>query len=294
MKLSLGVPQRASLLGANHLETATTLTTISELGWPGLLAFALLVTCFPNPGAGQTSAFESAPCPLEVPATLVEGVDISCGYVTVPERHQEPQGNQIRLAVATLRSTATEPAPEPLVLERGGPGESTLGNFIPALASALGERLRSRWDLVLVEQRGTFYSQPSLACPEWNREMTARLVLPLNAREERARDLESLRACHERLVGQGIDPSAFNSFENAADIPFVLTALGYDRFNLFGTSAGTLLAQHILRDYPDRLRSVILDSPLPLDARPYAEFVLGATQSLSRRFEACALDSGCR
>ena len=225
---------------------------------------------------------------------LVEGEDLVCAYVSVPERHERPGGDRIRLAVATFRSTATEPAAEPLVLERGGPGESTLGTFIPALASPIGERLRARRDLVLVEQRGTFYSQPSLSCPEWNAEMEARLPLRLTSTEERTRDLESIHSCYRRLLAEGIDLSAYNSLENAADIPFVLTSLGYDTFHLFGTSAGTLLAQHILRDYPGRLRSVILDSPLPLDARPYAEFVIGATQSLERRFEACEASAGCR
>jgi len=29
----------------------------------------------------------------------------------------------------------------------------------------------------------------------------------------------------------------------------IMTILGYDKFNIFGSSAGTMVAQHVMRDY---------------------------------------------
>ena len=73
-------------------------------------------------------------------------------------------------------------------------------------------------------------------------------------------DLEAAGRCRQRLVDEGIDLSAYNSLQNAADIQSLRLALGYEQINLYGVSYGTLLALHTLRFYPQGLRSVILDA----------------------------------
>ncbi len=246
-------------------------------------------------GAGtQPPSLEVAACPFDIPSGLSEGESLICGYVTVPLRHDTPDGPTTRLAVARFPSSASHPEPDPLVLVRGGPGESTLTVFAPVVASSIGERFLEQRDIVLIELRGTYYSEPSLDCPEWDAFIDDRLSRDIRSGEELRLDIESIRRCHERLQSQGIDLSAFNTVESAADIPSVMSALGYREFNLFATSASTLIAQHLMRDQPDNLRSVILDSPLPLDERPYADFVIGANESLTGRFAACDNDARCR
>jgi len=59
--------------------------------------------------------FEDAPCPMELPEGVVEGLDIACGYVTVPEVHALPQGNTIQLGVAVIPSTSERAAPDPFM-----------------------------------------------------------------------------------------------------------------------------------------------------------------------------------
>jgi len=78
-----------------------------------------------------------------------------------------------------------------------------------------------------------------------------------------ARQLAGAAACRDRLVAEGVNLEAFNNVETAADVAMVMTALGYETFNVYGTSAGTILAQHLLRDFPSRLRSVVIDSNVP-------------------------------
>ncbi len=245
-------------------------------------------------GAPPSDAFKKASCPFEVPGGVSEGSELVCGYVRVPERHDNPSGSTIDLAVAVFRSSSPTPAADPLVLVRGGPGESTLTEFAPVMASSVGRRILKRRDAILIELRGTYYSRPSLACPEWDSYVDRRLGEDVRVEQDIAGELHAITRCYERLRRKGIDLAAFNLVESAADLPVVIAALGYDRYDLFATSAATLLAQHLLRDHPERLRSVILDSPLPLAERPYADFVLGADASLSARVSACANEPRCR
>ncbi|HUT20605.1 MAG TPA: hypothetical protein VM366_15725, partial [Anaerolineae bacterium] len=113
-----------------------------------------------------TATFEDAPCPMKLPEGVVEGRDIACGYVTVPEVHALPQGKAIRLAVAVIPGTSDRAAPDPLVMLSGGPGESALTAFTGLLSLPGMERLWAERDVVLVEQRGTMYSTPFLQCPD--------------------------------------------------------------------------------------------------------------------------------
>ena len=70
---------------------------------------------------------------------------------------------------------------------------------------------------------------------------------------------------------QGIDLSAYNSVQNAADVDLIRQALGYDEYNYYGVSYGTFLGFHLLRDQPEHLRSAILDGVVPTESELHPE-----------------------
>jgi hypothetical protein len=75
------------------------------------------------------AAWTSVACQtFEVPAAIAAQSD--CGYVTVPELHAQPQGRTIHLGVIRIRSSGHAPAADPLVVEQGGPGDSTIGDIV--------------------------------------------------------------------------------------------------------------------------------------------------------------------
>lgn len=234
--------------------------------------------------------FEPSPCPFDLPANAVEGRDVICGYVPVPERHAAPDGETIRLAVAVIRSTSESPAPDPLVMEAGGPGMPSLVS-VPALLKVAS--LRAARDIVIVEQRGVLYSEPSLMCEESSSLIREVYGQPLDDEELTTLAQDALRTCYERLVRAGVDPSAYNSLENAADFPVVMDALGYDQFNYYGTSYATALGQHIMRDYPERLRSVVLDSVVLLSVDYLTVYPATTERAFRAFFQACASDPVC-
>jgi hypothetical protein len=128
-----------------------------------------LVAVFPRPvqaRAAGVGAFVEASCPMALPAGFTEGQDAVCGYVTVPEDHAVPEGRTIQIAIAIFYGKDTEAAWPPLLMLRGGPGESALSVWTPSFASPFGKLLLSKRDVILLEQRGTFYARPSLHCPE--------------------------------------------------------------------------------------------------------------------------------
>lgn len=252
---------------------------------PGLRASAHPLTLQPG------SAFQPAPCMVTLPGSAVEGTDVVCGYLTVPAEHANPDGPAIQLAVAIIKSQDPNPKPDPLFLAQGGPGGSTLKTYLEPLLG--GSLLRADRDIVLFDQRGTLYSRPALYCTEID-QLTAETLEKVLTRDEAERlSLEALTACRARLASDGIDLSAFDSLENAADIEALRQALGYEQINLYGVSYGTLLALHYMRNFPESLRSVILDGVVP----PQTNFVLGSArtmdQSLRRLFQSCQQDPAC-
>jgi len=237
-------------------------------------------------------AWESVECStFELPEEVAAMSD--CGYVTVPERHGQPDGNTIELAVVRTRSTGDSPAPDPLFVAQGGPGNSTIGAFpqqalpaIPVYTTLLESR-----DLVFVEERGTQYSRPFVACPEQTDHNIA------VAKGERSpEDTAWMVACRDRSLSEGINLDAFNTVENAADMYAVAEALSYDQFNYYGVSYGTLLGQYVMaqaEEHDAQLRSVILDGVVTPDIDFNLAFSQTMSQAARNLFAACAADPQC-
>ena len=270
---------------------------VSKKSW--LLASIVIVLAFvltqctkdPNEDLG---VFIEAPCPVPIPEGLVEGRDFSFGYATVPVRHDQPAGKTMKLAVAVFPCRGENPAPDPLVLNTAGPGKSNMDNFFPALASDLGAVLLSTRDVVLIELRGLRYSEHNLICEEVVNAQIEMMTKNLSYQESMDILMEALRASKERFLGEGADLSSFNNLETVSDIDLIMTELGYEQFNLLGSSAGTVVAQHMIRDYPERLRCVILDAGLPINSTILRDMLPNGIERLKLTFKECEEDEACR
>ncbi|MCI0714464.1 MAG: alpha/beta hydrolase [Chloroflexi bacterium] len=237
---------------------------------------------------GSTPTFEETDCFEDLPDFY------RCGFVTVPELHAEPDGATIRLAVAIIPSFSDTPAADPFVMAQGGPGGSTIEVFSQFETAGELDFILFDRDIVLIEQRGTRFSEPYLFCHE-NRDFELG-TLPDGLDNDMALQgqLDAALECHERLLAEGVNLDAFNSVENAADVPMVMDALGYSgQFNYYGVSYGAMLAQHLMRDHGDRLRSVIIDAVVPLDVNFIVEADINASMAMRQLFEVCAASADC-
>lgn len=211
----------------------------------GALIVTLCVLSPPASGAAQDAgSLPLSPCRLEHPYGL-GSVAARCGQLAVPENPDDPSGRSIALAVAVVPAVSARARPDPLFLLAGGPGQGARDGYVPILGALAGVR-RDR-DLVLVDQRGTGQSNPM------NCDFPEEALVP-EVEPETFRRMAS--DCLAKLPG---DPRYYTTSVAVRDLDAVRAALGYDRINLYGGSYGTRVAQHYLRRYPQRTRTVILD-----------------------------------
>lgn len=203
-------------------------------------------------------------------------VEAQCGYLAVPQDHNRPSGARLLLAVTIIKARNRNPAPDPVVFLAGGPGSSATLDIEPWLE----QDFLKRRDLILVDQRGTGASKPVLNCPE------------LEISDERT-EVEAAHACHDRLLKENIDLSLFNTTQSAADLEALRQVLGYKKWNLLGVSYGSRLALAMLQNYPDTIRSLILDSAYPPQVKAYEERAVNGALAIQAFLQSCSDDPLC-
>ena len=198
--------------------------------------------------------------------------EISCGYLIVPEdRNDLNNSYDVELFVVRIESI-NGTASVPFVYLDGGPGGAASASF----ESWLDSSIHQDYDIILIDQRGTGLSYPSLDCYEFDW------------------DDDWVENCHERLVDEDdIDLSAYNSVNSAHDIHDLLVALNIDEANIYGASYGTRLALTMMRDFPERIRAVILDAVYPPQVDSLVEQAVYGNQAFERLFEDCAANRAC-
>ena len=251
-----------------------------------LVVIAILLLALPVAAQDQTvPRFESAECPFAAPD------QVECGFVVVPEFHSEPDGDTLRLSVVIRRGT--NPDAEPMIVLSGGPGEKTTENAGFFITGNFAEVAGAERDLIVFDQRGVGLSEPALECPEYTESMLALLEAEPDPEAMARQSFDALIACHDRLVSEGYDLSAFNTVENAADVADIAEALGYEQVNLVGVSYGSALAQAVMRDYPEIVRTATIDSVLPPNRSFFIDTATTVTESLTRLIAACTADEAC-
>lgn len=271
-----------------------------------LLALALLPIATASCGqddADPAAEATSIPCPdgILTDFSEVEGETIECGTVTVPIDYDEPDGPTMDLVYAILRSRSAAPAPDPVISLHGGPGMSELAVLTEGYTARF-ETLRQRRDLVFFDQRGGGYSFGPIDCKAlFDEEFEAALAeaeealgpdAPLYA--PRMTASQAINGdCAEALMAEGVDLSQFNTVNNARDVARLADALGLDSYNLLGTSYGTRLGLEVLRQQPEGLRSLLIDSVVPHDI-PFNDRMPEANIEAFQSIQAmCLLDEAC-
>jgi pimeloyl-ACP methyl ester carboxylesterase len=257
-----------------------------------LLSSVLLMStgCGDSSDSPVVPRFESTACrhTLEIDSTT------RCGYLIVPEdRSASGNTDTLKLYVTLFESVSGDLGNPPMIYLTGGPGAAT------ASANAIFESTDSsntfRWsfggdrDLIVLDQRGTNYSSPALYCSEELGPLRSQ-VYGISYADAAALRIAAFGACYDRLLAQGIDPSAYDSLENAADVNDLMKVLGYTQYNLYSASYGTRLAMQVMKHYPERLHSVVLDSILPPEINPYEAETTGILYAFKTFFKAAAAD----
>jgi len=226
-----------------------------------------------TPASPRTLAL--SPCRLGTPGKG-EPVEARCGRLAVWEDWHSRRGKQLSLRVAVIPATGRTPAPDPLFLLAGGPGQAATEAF-PATLAAFARVNRTR-DLVLVDQRGTGGSG-ALRCPSAQQSLTLAEVQAAVGR------------CARTLR---VDPRFYLTPAAVADLDAVRAALGYQRINLYGASYGSRVALDYLRTHGAYARTAILDGVVPTDWNLGETAATDAQRALDHLFGRCRADAECR
>lgn len=243
-----------------------------------VLVFSLIVAAGRGHTQGDLPRFEDADCPFFIQEMASDYLSpIACGYLLVPEDRSAPVSSRaLELFVARLPARAPQ-GNAPILYLEGGPG----GAASQAIQVLAGSSLNQNYEVIVIDQRGTGLSRPSLNCHEADDETLASQAAWLGA-------------CYRRLLAEGAALHAYNSAENARDLQDLLTALDLSEVNVYGISYGTRLALTLARDHPQRLRSMILDGVYPPQVNALETQPSYANRAFERLFSDCASDPNCR
>jgi pimeloyl-ACP methyl ester carboxylesterase len=261
-----------------------------------LFVLLMMLMCVQDASAPNVQAHANASetvgtiTPFDCPMTPA-GYDVECGWLTVPEDHTQPRGATIRIAFARYFASDDATQPDPVVLLNGGPGYGAIDAINPANAVTMTPDR----DFIVVDQRGIGLSQPTLVCPEVPEDVRQRLkvgTFRFGALEFMPD--EGVRACHERLMADGVNLQAYNTTNNAHDLDLLREALGYEQWNISGVSYGTLLGLVLMREHGEHIRSAVLDAVIPPSINPSINQPWLTYSMLERFLTACAENELCQ
>ncbi len=240
---------------------------------------------------------ETIVCPFKGTVRYKPG-EISCGLLSVPENREKSRSRTIKLHFVKI--AAKQPKDwdteekgdwskreDPIIYLTGGPGAQVTG-YVKRLKDhgVLGSR-----DLYILEQRGIGFSgdfcpkyglfDPSVGnTPDWDAYGRAQVA--------------QMEACFAAAKAERIDLSGYNTIENARDVEALRRALGFEQWNVWGISYGSILGQAYINQDPAGIRAVVLDAIVPIT--PGAHFQRIGThyqRDLDLLDAACAAQPSC-
>lgn len=247
--------------------------------------------------ARDTYAITPMVCPFKG-AIEYDDEHTSCFRLAAPENRETETSRTIQLNVVKLEAREPEDwdteedgewerRDDPIIYLTGGPG---------AVASGYVNRfkdhgVRDHRDLYILEQRGIGFSDDF--CPEFSNADPAAQNVSTYVASARA-SLQILETCFARARDAGVDLAGYNTIENARDVKALRRALGFDQWNMWGISYGSVLGQAYLHEDPEGIRAAVIDAIVPID--PAINF-----QGIARYYQRvltilsdlCAEDASC-
>ena len=242
-----------------------------------LLLLAAPISAWSLPDA---NTIEFRNCMLSLPGTNLTA-NARCGSFEVAENPAEPDGRKISLKIGIAPATGKTTEPDPVFIFAGGPGQAASETWV--IMRSVLDKVRKTRDIVMIDQRGTGGSN-KLACKsELEEDLNQEINLDLVRSET--------EKCLAELNG---NPLFYTTDIGMADYNSVREAMGYEKINLLGVSYGTRSAQVYLREFPETVRTMTLDSVVPMQLALGQEHSLSLDRSIETVFKDCANDETCR
>jgi pimeloyl-ACP methyl ester carboxylesterase len=222
------------------------------------------------------------------------GGGFQCGKVTVPVDWGHPDGATLQLAV--LRKPATGERLGSLFINPGGPGVGGAG-WLHEAATTFGRSLRSAYDLVGWDPRGTGSSSPVHCLDDRQLDQYyAADATPDDSAEVQqfvVSQREFAQACEEHT---GPILAHVDTLSTVRDMDVLRAAVGDRVLTYYGASYGTYLGAWYAQEFPWRVGRVVLDGAVDpsLTFQQYSEGqALGFARAVRAYLQDCLSQSGC-
>ena len=201
-----------------------------------------------------------------------------CGSITVPLDRADPASPTLRIGFELYRAKKPAQRVGTVVVFADGPGIASTNGFRGA-GFIVVEGLRDRFDLLLVDRRGTGKSAP-VDCK----------ALQHGTGPQAA----AIAACGAQVGGNG---DRYGAADVAEDLEAVRAALEIERLDLYGATYGAVEAAAYAFRHPDRVRSLVFASPVtPFELDPWgasqARAAIRAVREYCARSQPCTRSNG--
>ena len=225
-------------------------------------------------------------CPADVEVQV--SANHSCGYITVLEDRARPDGPTIRLLFLRVQPPEGPNEPEPI---------ASVGYEIaqaPDYGSIVGIAESSRREFVLLDQRGTGHSKPSLECPEVGQVADDLGRGPISSDAVRGAFQTAVMNCKARLVAAGVRTEAYTLGAAAEDLEELRQALGIRTWNLVSWGTASRVMLEYAHRHADGVRALVLGSPQFPEIDPVSEATSDMTDAFAALADTCQASSRCR
>lgn len=242
-----------------------------------------LLACGRAPSSAPAASLQLSPCASTERGALQQASYAECGQLAVPINPQNPSSPPLHLHLLRLKTLSPNPAPDPLMVIAGGPGQSAIK--VAQTLAPLFEDVRKQRDILFIDQRGTGQSN-ALNCP-----LPTETLDALGEEAQQALLKTALPPCaqqHQALIPYLTTPYAVQ------DLEAVRIALGYPKVNLWGGSYGSRVALEYLRQFPTSVRSAILDGLAPAILALPSHMAEDAQAAFNRLAQQCLQQPQCQ
>ncbi len=238
----------------------------------------------PKPNFHPSAAMVKCPADIEVQVSA----DHSCGYLTVLEDRARPEGPTIRLFFLRVQPPVGPSEPEPI---------ASVGYEIaqaPDYGSIVGIAESSRREFVLLDQRGTGHSEPSLECSEVDQVADDLVGGPISSDAVSGAFQTAVMNCKARLLAAGVRTEAYTLGAAAEDLEELRQALRIRPWNLVSWGTASRVMLEYARSHADGVRALVLGSPQFPEIDPVSEATSDMTDAFAALADTCRASSRCR
>ncbi len=226
-------------------------------------------------------------------SVLEPGVDE--GWLEVPLRYDEPDGDMISVYVVRHRATDTSKRIGSLLVNPGGPGFG--GSYLALYADQIYDpELLSAFDIVGWDPRGTGESNPSIDCIADYDPFFAEIDITPDSIDEQNELVARAQEFADRCVDNGEIVNYVGTNNAARDMDVLRRALGEQTISYFGFSYGSELGATWATLFPTTVRAAVLDGAADPDAdalQSTLQQLEGFERALDTFLARCSADNQC-